>query len=221
MRSTPHPLSAIPLFAGLGPDELDELMAASRVRDFPKGQVLCSEGDPGDDLLLLEAGRARVCRYAAGGREIVLAEVMAPVAFGELALIDGAARAATLIAVTDVQVRYLPRRAVIGLAESNPKVAMALLRSLAAMVRSTNDQLADVLALDVPARLAKWLLAQAGDTDRLVLVETQESLGLRLGTTRVTINRTLHRFQRIGRIRIQGTAIELIDRSALEAIGEG
>jgi len=98
---------------------------------------------------------------------------------------------------------------------------MALLRSLAAMVRSTNDQLADVLALDVPARLAKWLLAQAGDTDRLVLVETQESLGLRLGTTRVTINRTLHRFQRIGLIRIQGTAIELIDRSALEAIGEG
>lgn len=209
------------MFSGLDLAVLDDLMASSRTRRLPRGQILCSEGDPGHDLLLLEQGRARVCRYAAGGREVVLAEVMAPVAFGELALIDGAARAATLIAVTDVQVRYLPRRAVIGLAESNSKVAMALLRSLAAMVRSTNDQLADVLALDVPARLAKWLLAQAGDTDRLALVETQESLGLRLGTTRVTINRTLHRFQRIGLIRIQGTAIDLIDRSALEAIGEG
>jgi CRP/FNR family transcriptional regulator len=98
---------------------------------------------------------------------------------------------------------------------------MAMVRSLAAMVRATNDQLADVLALDVSARLAKWLLAQAGETDRVVLAETQESLGVRLGTTRVTVNRTLHRFERLGLIRIEGVGIAIVDRAALEVIGEG
>jgi CRP/FNR family transcriptional regulator len=221
MSDPTHPLSAIPLFAGLEPVVLDELLAASRVRHFPKGQILCSEGDPGDDLLLLEEGRVRVCRYGAGGREVVLADVDAPHAFGEISLIDHLPRTATLIAVTRIRVRFVPRQPVIRLAERNPEVAMALLRGLAAMVRTSNDRLADMLVLDVPARLAKWLLAQAGDDDRLVLAESQESLGIKLGTTRVTVNRTLHRFARGGLIRIDGSAIELVDRRALASLGEG
>lgn len=221
MQDPSHLLSAIPLFAGLEIAVLDELLAASRVRLFPKGQVLCSEGDPGDDLLLLEEGRVRISRYAAGGREVVLAEVGAPLAFGEIALIDDAPRTATLIAVTGIRVRFLPRQSVIRLAEGNPRVALAMLRSMAAMVRATNDQLADVLALDVPARLAKWLLAQAGEADVVTLADSQESLGLRLGTTRVTINRVLHRFERTGVIRIRGAEIEVVDRHALESISEG
>lgn len=221
MNTPSHPLSAIALFAELDDGLLDELMNESRVRRFPKGQVLCHEGDPGDDLLLLERGRVKVCRFAAAGREVVLAEVEAPTAFGELALIDGSRRAATLIALTDVQIRILGRQSVISLLESRPQVGMAMLRSLVAMVRSTNDQLADVLSLDVPARLANWLRAQAGESDTVVLAESQESLGLKLGTTRVTINRTLQRFERTGLIRRRGTAIELVDRAALASIGEG
>ncbi len=215
-----HPLSAIALFAELDRHVLDGLMNESRVRRFPRGQVLCHEGDPGDDLMLLERGRVKVCRFAAG-REVVLAEVEAPTAFGELALIDGSRRAATLIALTDVQIRILGRQPVISLLESRPQVGMAMLRSLVAMVRSTNDQLADVLSLDVPARLANWLLAQASETDTVVLAESQESLGFKLGTTRVTINRALQRFERTGLIRRRGTVIELVDRAALASIGEG
>lgn len=221
MSDPTHPLSAIPLFAGLEPAMLDDLLAASRVRRFPKGQILCNEGDPGNDLLLLEEGRVRVCRFGAGGREVMLAEVDAPIAFGEISLIDTLPRAATLIAVTGIRLRFVPRQPVIRLAERNPDVAMALLRSLAAMVRATNDRLADVLVLDVPARLAKWLLAQAAGGDRLTLAESQESIGLRLGTTRVTINRTLQQFARNGLIRIDGATIELVDRRALAALGEG
>jgi len=220
MSESTHPLTASPLFAGLEPAALDEVVAASRVRHFPRGQVICSEGDPGTDLLLLEEGRVRVCRYGAGGREVVLAEVDAPIAFGELSLIDNLPRAATLIAVTGIRIRFVPRQPVIRLAERHPAVAMALLRSMAAMVRATNDRLADVLVLDVPARLAKWLLAEAND-DRLVLAESQESLATRLGTTRVTVNRTLHRFARSGLIRIDGGTIHLVDRRALAALGEG
>jgi CRP/FNR family transcriptional regulator len=221
VNNPPHPLSAIELFADLQPDVLDDMLAASRVRRFPKGQILCSEGDPGDDLILLEVGRVRVSRYGAGGREVALAEVDAPRAFGEISLFDQSPRAASLIALTNVQVRLVPGQMVIRLAEQTPKVAMALLRSMATMVRATNDRLSDMLALDVSARLAKWLLVRSCGDDVVVIAESQESLGLTLGTTRVTINRILHQFERAGMIRIKGSSIEVADRAALTSVSKG
>jgi CRP/FNR family transcriptional regulator len=212
--------SSVPLFDALDPEKRAELAAASRVRTYPKGQVLCSEGDPGDELLVLETGRVRVSRFAPSGQEIVLAEVDAPGAFGELALVDGAPRAATVTAESTVQVRYLSREIVMDLVMNDPAVAAALLRSMAAMVRATNERLGDMLSLDVPGRLAKWLLAHADEQGKLTLNHSQEALALDLGTTRVTLNRALARFIRLAWIEMQGHKIMLRDIPALQALVE-
>lgn len=105
LNSPGHTLADIPLFASLSPAQRDTLAKAGRARTYPKGQVVCSEGDPGTDIFVLETGRVRVSRFASTGYEVVLAEVEAPAIFGELALIDGSPRAATVIAETDISVR--------------------------------------------------------------------------------------------------------------------
>lgn len=64
-----HRLGEVPLFAGLTPATLVKLAAVSRVRRYPQGQVLCSEGDPGDSLLVLEEGQLRISRFTTAGRE--------------------------------------------------------------------------------------------------------------------------------------------------------
>ena len=154
-------LDEIPLFAELAPGMLAVLESESRVRRYPEGQVLFSEGDPGETLLILEEGRVKVCRFMAGGQEIVLAVQEAPASFGELALVDGAPRSATVIAQTPVVVRMLPRAALMGMIHNEPTVAMALMQGLVGMIRDTNDRLSDLQALDVPGRVAKWLLGWA------------------------------------------------------------
>ena len=222
MASPPpaNPLAAVPIFAELDTDTLRHLESESRVRRYPRGQILCSEGDPGEDLLLLEAGQVRVSRFSPNGRETVLAEVEAPTAFGELALIDGAPRAATLTATSDVRIRFLGRQTVLRLIEREPTVAIGIMRGLARMVRATNERLGDVLSLDVPGRLAKWLLTHAAD-DRLSLDQSQEALARSLGTTRESVNRSLRRFERLGLIEAAGHEIRVLDVPGLRVIAEG
>src|SRR5688572_17378932 len=77
MPVSAHRLAEVPLFAGLPPEPLESLARASLLRRYQNGQVLCSEGDPGEALYVLEEGRLRVSRFASNGQEAVQAVVEA------------------------------------------------------------------------------------------------------------------------------------------------
>jgi CRP-like cAMP-binding protein len=100
---------------------LDELVGISRVRRVLAGQVIWNEGDPGDSLLVLEEGQLRISRFTAAGQEAVLAVLEAPAALGELALLDGQPRDATVIAQRAVTVRVVPRAAFHALLQRSPR----------------------------------------------------------------------------------------------------
>ena len=220
-----HRLADVPLFAGLPPVALADLAAASRVRRYAAGQVLWSEGDPGDALLVLEEGRVRVSRFTPAGGEAVLAVVEAPAALGELALLDGEPRDATVTAQGPVAVRLVPRSALLALLRREPAAAEGLLRTLAGWVRLANRRQADLLGLDVPGRLAKWLLGRAGDDTgervrpgtTVVLGRTQGELAAELGTTRESLNRALRRFAERGLVAVEGDHVVLLDPTGLAA----
>lgn len=225
--SPSHRLGEVPLFADLAPAILDELAAASRVRRYPQGQVLCNEGDPGDSLLVLEAGQLRVSRLTAAGQEAVLAVVEAPAALGELALLDGAPRDATITAQRPVRVRLVPRPTFLALLHREPAMVEGLLRTLAALVRHGNARHSDLLGLDVPGRLAKWLLARATthgqrepDGIAVPLGRSQGELAAELSTTRSTLNRALSELESRGLLRVEQDCIVLHRPDALAAYTE-
>jgi len=216
-------LAACSLFAGLSPEILVTLTSSSRVRDYPKGQILCSEGDPGDSLIVLEEGQARICRYTTDGQEIVLSLVDAPAAFGELALIDGAPRSATIVATTPVTVRLIERTAFIDLVDREPELARGLLHTLTAMVRATNERLVDLQTLDVPGRVAKWLLAHSAQQPAIAggavpFTMSQGELAAEIGATRVSVNRALRSFERRGCIRLERHQVVLENPEALREV---
>jgi CRP-like cAMP-binding protein len=212
------PLAAVPLFAALDRAILSELERSSQRRSYAGGQVLFSEGDPGDALLVLESGSIRISRFSASGQEIVLNELTAPAAIGELALIDHQPRSATATAVGPVVVRWLRSSAFDMLLDRDPGLMRALLEALVSMVRDTNERLTDLLALDVAGRLAKWLLKSASDNGSITLEQSQSMLASALGTTRVTVNRALNRFERLHLISIDRQLVQLLDIPALRSI---
>ena len=205
-----HQLATVPLFAHLSTAVLDELARSTRVRQFPQGQILCNEGDPGDNLIVLEAGQLRISRFTILGDEAVLAVVDSPAVVGELALLDGAPRDATITAQRAVSVRLVPRPVFLDLLKREPMMVEGLLRTLAELVRAGNARHADFVGLDVPGRLAKWLLKHVDERRAGTMVTlhcSQSELAAELGTTRSTLNRALHDFESLGLITLAGTRI--------------
>jgi CRP/FNR family cyclic AMP-dependent transcriptional regulator len=215
---TVHDLRAIPIFEHVSSEVLDDLIRASRVRTYPRGQLLCNEGDPGDQLIILESGQLRISRFSATGDDLVLAVIDPPAVVGELALLDGGPRDATVTAQRAVTVRLIPRQVFMELLQRDHGMVQGLLHALVGLVRAGNDRHADVLALDVPGRLAKWLLRRvdaedSGDLHPGTVVHLQRSQGelaAELGTTRSTLNRALHDFEALGFLAIDGDDVTLL-----------
>ncbi|MEW9548756.1 Crp/Fnr family transcriptional regulator [Nonomuraea sp. NPDC050783] len=214
-----YTLADLPMLAGLEEERLRGLAALARHRRYPSGQVLCTEGDPAGELIVLLAGRVKAGRVSAEGREVVLAVEAAPVAFDKTALLVDGSHRATRTAVTAVEVAYLPRAAVLELVGGDPSVAARLLRTLAATVRDLDERLTDAAVRDVPARVASWLArrcADGGSADgRVPLHAGQAGLGAEIGATRVSVNRALRSLARRGVIELAPGEVVVLDRRAL------
>jgi CRP/FNR family transcriptional regulator/CRP/FNR family cyclic AMP-dependent transcriptional regulator len=165
-----------------------------------------------------------VTQWTPTGDEAVLAVVEAPAAVGELSLLDGSPRSATLTAIGPVRVRLVPRKAFITLLQEQPQTVPGLLVTLASIIRRANARQVDLLTLDVPGRLAKWLIERAERTGerapdgvRIDLGRSQGELAAEIGTTRPTLNRALRGFEDQGIIATDGPRVTILHMSKLDA----
>jgi CRP-like cAMP-binding protein len=97
------------IFAGLSDEELEQIGEYITERELPKGAVLYEQGEPGDALYIVRAGRLKATVTDASGRERVLAIYGNGDFFGELALVSAQPRTATVTAVTDSNLLVLRR----------------------------------------------------------------------------------------------------------------
>ena len=93
-------MPATSLFAACRADELNDLLSLASEQIMKKGQVLMLQGDPGDFLVILLTGNARVTMVASNGREITLDYADPGDVLGEIALLDGDCSARDLISAS-------------------------------------------------------------------------------------------------------------------------
>jgi CRP-like cAMP-binding protein len=126
-------LSRVPLFAELKGRHLSRVIRLARLRRFAAGTAIVREGGSGDSFHILLDGRAQV--EGPGGRILEAGD-----SFGELALLDGKPRAATVIATDDVTTARIARTDFVNLLRAEPQVGMGVLRGLVRIVRSFEAQ---------------------------------------------------------------------------------
>jgi len=206
------------LFAALDADAQEALRRSMVEVKLSRGQVLFSEGDPGDRLYVVTQGKIKLGRSAADGRENLLAVLGPGEMFGELSLFDPGPRTATATAITPATLSGLGHDDLQPWLHDRPEMASRLLGALARRLRRTNEAMGDLVFRDVPGRVAKALLDMAArfgvsaeDGLRVTHDLTQEELAQLVGASRETVNKALADFAARGFLRLEGRGVVILD----------
>jgi CRP/FNR family transcriptional regulator, cyclic AMP receptor protein len=127
-------LAELPLFSQLGKRRLRKIAREAEFDEFARGDTVVLTGAPGDAFYVILSGEAEA-RGKPGARTLRSGDY-----FGEMALLDGGPRSATVVATEELHVMRLPRRSFLQLAEEDPGIARTLLAELGARVRRLEQQ---------------------------------------------------------------------------------
>jgi CRP/FNR family cyclic AMP-dependent transcriptional regulator len=134
------------------------LLARSTARNVKAGEMLFLAGDPGDGLYRIDEGLLKVSIGAAGGAERILAILGQGAIVGDLSVIDGLPRSASVTALRDCKLRFISRSDFDSFAQTNSDLYKYLLKVLAARLRDTDTILAAGSFLPLKGRVARALL---------------------------------------------------------------
>jgi CRP-like cAMP-binding protein len=202
------------VLSGVSPADVEQLVAVSRRRRWAKGQVVFHDHDEADALHLVASGRFAV-RVEASPRTSVLLAVIGPGdAFGELALVSGGRRGATVQAIADGETLALHRDAFEALRRQRPAVDRALAVLLAERISRLNQLLVEAYHLEADARVRRRLL-ELGQVFGGSIPLTQEEIAQTAGTSRATVNRVLREEEELGGVTLGRAHTDVRDADGL------
>ena len=142
MTTARAPAKIIPrAFPGIKPEEVQEIIANSRIQTYPPGTVVCKEAAVESSFYMILEGDFEVTKVINNRETRLLKTLTAGDFFGEMALIHNAPRAATVTAKTDVVVLELDKDGFNRVLRHSPSVAMAMVSEISNRLRQ-NDELA-------------------------------------------------------------------------------
>lgn len=163
-------LKATPLFGGLEDEELVELIRRLKVASYEAGEYVFVEGEPAEALFIVLAGEIELSKEIAPELERTLAVAGAGEVFGEMGVLDGAARSASARARTRTDVLWIGAELLRELVQSRPllgaKLLWAFATLLSARLRTTTEQYGAAV---------RWALEASG-LQRLPLHELLEGV---------------------------------------------
>ena len=129
-------IASVPIFESLSKRHLKKVAGLSSTVMFDAGDTVIQEGEPGDSFFVAVSGQAKV---VSGGKTVH--RLIPGDHFGEISLLDGRPRSASVVAETPMSLLMVPRPAFLRLVRDDADLARALLASLARMVRRVDRSL--------------------------------------------------------------------------------
>ncbi len=216
------------IFAGLSRRELDAVMAFAVKKKLDARAVVLKKGDPALQIYVIAKGRLKAITGGGEGRQAALSIMGPGEVFGEVAVLDGEPRSATITALEPCELYVIQRNDFFHFLEKTPRAAIKLLEVLARRLRRLSERLEDSTFLELDARLAKELgrlarrYGKASARGRVIdLKLSQQELGDLVGSSRESVNKQLRSWVQDGVIALEAGRVVVKDESALGAIAEG
>ena len=211
MQGRVHELARVPLFERLSPAELEKLETLTSRRKFRSATAVFFQDDPSDSLYVVLSGSAKVFRTSEDGRDRILMIIRPGDAFGELAMIEGLPRSATVQTLEDTEMLCLTRADFEAFAREYPEVLWKLLQALCERVRRINEDVLDLSFRDVPyrvLRLLAQLVSRHGESGpdgwRIRMPLSLHDLSSMVGSNTETVGRLMDRYESEGLVRRDG-----------------
>ncbi len=153
-------LRQVDFLRDLHDEELQLLLPGVTLLKFGTGEIIVREGDEGDSLYMIRSGEVEVVASANGMREVHIRDLRRPAFFGEMALMTGEPRNATVRARTDAELLELSRDGFTQLFKSHPETAARMGETIALRMTERRESLAAASHRDNARTHASWLLAK-------------------------------------------------------------
>jgi CRP/FNR family transcriptional regulator, cyclic AMP receptor protein len=204
----------IPIFAELNENEIKKIADIGISRKYSKNSIVFLEEEAGAALFIIISGKVKVVRTDDEGKEVILSILGSGEFFGEMALLDGLPRSATVVSTEESELFMIHRREFLQLIESSPQVVVSLLRELTRRLRKADEQIKSLSLKDAVGRVANVIIQLADDSGKIkkgqVVIQDfplQQDLANMAGTSRETISRTIHQFIREGYLEQRGNSL--------------
>ncbi|MGH2585634.1 MAG: Crp/Fnr family transcriptional regulator [Dehalococcoidia bacterium] len=213
-------LRRVRVFADLAPEELALLARRAHRRRVPRGAMIMHQDDMGTAAYFIVAGGADVLLESEDGRQFIVAQLGPGDHVGEMSLLDGEPRSATVVASADADLLVLQREEFLQEIAQHPRLMREMLTALSRRLRVADAQVAALAFGDTAARLARLLLQNGKPITNggLVVHAVQEQLAAMAGTTRQTVGRIFGEWRRAGYIRTGRSSTVVLRPDALRQI---
>jgi len=210
------PLAGATILGVLEESERNYLASRGRQRRLDKGQILFTEGERSDSVLVLLSGHMKVLRYSRDGEPFIVNTVLPGDSIGEVGVFSKGPRSATVQAGEESVLLELPASVILDLISRRPAACIVLLECVSGMVRRMTGVAADLVFLDLRQRVAKYLLEDPlADSRSTANRLTQSEVAASIGASRQRVNACLRDFERQGWISMESRRLRVMDPEGL------
>ena len=202
-------LHNVELFDGLSEKQLLGICEVVRTKTLKRREELFHKGDVGRQVFIIISGKLKALTTSVDGDDVVFSILGPGEVFGEIALLGGTNRTATVSAIEVCQLLAIDRRDFMAFLDTHPDISTNLLQVLALRLKRVSELVEDTLFLNLPLRLAKKLNALARLYGQAVeggirvdLKLSQEEWGDLVGATRESINKQVRLWVDQGMVRV-------------------
>lgn len=130
-------LKQVPIFHMLGKESIDFIVERLKFKTFNANDIICKIGDPGDEMFIIISGKVKICIYGEGNKEQVVATLSSGDYFGEMALLTGETRSATVIATESSEMFVLHKNDFDVILEKYPSISLSMGKIVSQRLRDT------------------------------------------------------------------------------------
>jgi len=193
----------IPLFSRVSDHDLEEIASHLIERRFPKHATVVEEGLEGDYMYVIREGRVKVTKASEDGREKIMNFLDRGQFFGDMALLTGGVRSATVKTLEATRLLALSRRDFIEILRQSPDLSLAVIEELSRRLKETNEQASSLSFQGVTDRVRSLferiaVRDPASLDSRLTPPLTHQQIADMIGTSRETVTRAIKELKQEG-----------------------